>query len=376
MNNKIKHPVKFEDPITPDYLNSLIAKVDPSIRVEALKTAGSKEYGEQYVSTSGRAVIDVKYSKDSPADLPERLVMKITRAADKSMVPFEVISPLYSNEVNFYERIRPELTLEIPRCLGADFDDENKACFAILLEDLTSRGATFPNVTTAVSLDNMRAILSGLAKLHGAFWQSPRLLEGGDLSWVQTQEKGGVRDLLMEATTPFIAHEIETVQHKREMIQAIGKTGPELREGTLALHRHQQKLPFTLLEGDMHLGNTYFLPDGSAGFLDWQLMARGHAMHDVNYIITTGLSIEDRRNHEQELLRFYLDRLGEEGGFTPPTFEETWPDYCRCLEWGVYIGWLTCPVINYGWEINVMNHLRLITAYRDNDVKQRIKEIL
>jgi hypothetical protein len=376
MISKVQHPINFEDPITPDYINSLLAKVDPSIRIEALKSAGSKEYGEQFVSTSGRTVLDVKYTKDSPAGLPERLVMKITRAAEKSMVPFEMISPFYLNEVNFYERIRPELTLETPRCLGADYDHEKNACFAILLEDLTSRGGTFPNVTTEVTVDNMRALLSNLAKLHGHFWQSPRLLKGGDLDWVQTHEKGRVRDVLMEASTPFIQHEIDTVQHKREMIQAIGKTGPELHEGTLALHRHQQTLPYTLVEGDMHLGNTYFLPDGSAGFLDWQLTVRGHPMHDVNYIITTGLSIEDRRNHEQELVRFYLDCLGEEGGFIPPTFEQTWPDYCRCLEWGVYIGWLTCPVINYGWEINVMNHLRLITAYMDHDVKQRIKEIL
>jgi hypothetical protein len=43
--------------------------------------------------------------------------------------------------------------------------------------------------------------------------------------------------------------------------------------------------------------------------------------------------------------------------------------------WGVYIGWLTTPVVNYGWEINVMNHLRLTTAYEDLDTAKLISEI-
>lgn len=375
MTSKIKHPIKLQDPITPEYINSLIAEVDPSIRVESLKTAGSKEYGEQFVSTSGRAILDVKYTADSPPGLPERLVLKITRAAEKTMVPFDFISPLYQNEVNFYKHIRPELNLETPRCFGSDYDHENHACFSILLEDVTVRGAEFLNVTKHVSVENMRQLLATQAKLHAHFWQSPRLLKGGDLDWVQTQVDGAVAGLLMTAVAPFIQNEIDTVQHKREMIQAIGKTGPELLAGTLALHRHQQTLPYTLVEGDMHIGNTYRLPDGAGGLIDWQLMTRSHHMHDVNYIITTGLTVEDRRNHERDLLKFYLERLGAEGGFVPPTFEQTWPDYCRCLEWGVYIGWLTCPVVNYGWEINVINHLRLITAYNDHDVKKRIAEI-
>jgi hypothetical protein len=43
--------------------------------------------------------------------------------------------------------------------------------------------------------------------------------------------------------------------------------------------------------------------------------------------------------------------------------------------WGVYIGWLTTPVVNYGWEINVMNHFRLTTAFEDHDTARLIAEI-
>ena len=125
----------------------------------------------------------------------------------------------------------------------------------------------------------------------------------------------------------------------------------------------------------MHIGNTYLLPDGSGGLLDWQLTCRGHHMHDVSYLITTSLSVEDRRANEQELVRFYLDRLAAEGVTAIPSFEVSFTEFGRCLMWGVYIGWLTTPVVNYGWEINVMNHFRLTTAFEDHDTAQLIAEI-
>jgi hypothetical protein len=51
-------------------------------------------------------------------------------------------------------------------------------------------------------------------------------------------------------------------------------------------------------------------------------------------------------------------------------------EYRRTLVWGVYIGWLTTPVVNYGWEINVLNHLRLTTAYEDLETAKLVAEVL
>ena len=57
--------------------------------------------------------------------------------------------------VAFYKRIRPELTLEAPRCFGGDYDPET-TCFGLILEDLTTRGATFPNTTVRTTPDDTR----------------------------------------------------------------------------------------------------------------------------------------------------------------------------------------------------------------------------
>src|SRR3546814_3619924 len=117
------------------------------------------------------------------------------------------------------------------------------------------------------------------------------------------------------------------------MLQRWRTSGDELRQCVAKLHRHQQTLARTLLHGDTHLGNIYLLPDGRAGLLDWQLVVRGHHMHDVNYIVTTALSIGDRRNHERDLLAYYLDRLKAHGVAAAPDFVESWTEYKRCLVW-------------------------------------------
>ncbi|MGI4748741.1 MAG: phosphotransferase, partial [Janthinobacterium lividum] len=270
----------------------------------------------------------------------------------------------YANEVAFYRRIRPELDIEAPRCFGGAFDPSTSH-FGILLEDLTERDARFPNVTQPITPDIVRSLLDVLASLHARYWESPRFAT--DLSWVEGHVGGGVADLMNGLAPTYIQQEIDNENFKRELVQRLRTTGPELLAGVQTVQRHQATLACTLLHGDTHLGNTYLLPNNRGGLLDWQLMVRGHHMHDVNYLITTALSIGDRRTHERDLLAYYLDRLGSAGVAKPPSFDQAWREYGLTLVWGVYIGWLTTPVVNYGWEINVLNHLRLTTAYEDHE---------
>lgn len=358
------HPSTAEG-ITPDYVTGLLSEAHPGVVVEDVEVVDAKTYGEQMVSTAGRALLRLRYRGET--DLPTQLVLKIPRGVDTIMAPF------YANEVSFYRRIRPELAIEAPRCFGGAFDAETSS-FGLLLEDLTLRDVRFPNVTQPVTPETVRHLLDTLAALHARYWESPRF--SGDLAFVEAHVGGGVSELMNGAAPIVIQHEIDTENFKREMVQRLRTTGPELLAGVQAVQRHQAGLPQTLLHGDTHLGNTYILPDGRGGLLDWQLMVRGHAMHDVNYLVTTALSIGDRRAHERELLTYYLARLRAEGVVQPPSFEDAWREYRRTLVWGVYIGWLTTPVVNYGWEINVLNHLRLTTAFEDLETAKLVAELL
>ncbi len=362
----LDHPVSG-DGITTEYVNRILEESGKDFHVSAVRVTSEKTYGQQMVSTAGRALIEVDYAPGAPAGLPTQLVVKLARGVDEIMAPF------YRNEVAFYGRLRPELDLEVPQTLGGHFNPETKR-FAILLEDLSVRGARFPNALVPVTLDEVRSILDSHAALHAQYWDSPRLK--GDLDWIGTHTTGVIAEMQNIGATPFIQYEIDNQKFKTELVGALGSSGPELHAGMLALHRHHQTLPQTVLHGDSHIGNTYLTPQGKGGLLDWQLMVRGHHTHDVNYLITTALTIEQRRNHERELFAYYLDRLAAGGVTGLPAFEQSWLEFRRNLAWGLYYGWLTTPVLNYGWEINIVNHLRLYTAYQDHETGKLIKELM
>jgi aminoglycoside/choline kinase family phosphotransferase len=366
----IPFPTSAAD-LTLDMLNTIVGEQLPGVKLTGFDIVHAKEYGEQMVSTAGRAILDLHYAAGAPADLPKRVILKLA-FGENGPDYAGIVGPFYANEVNFYKKIRGELNLETPRTLGADYDPATSH-FGLLLEDLTQRGGSFPNVLQPVTVAQVRGVLDTLAKLHARFWESPRFKT--DLSWVQTHLEGKVSELLLGLSPALIQREIDTVSFKREMVQRLRTTGDDMLAGLKALHRHQLTLPQTLLHGDTHVGNTYLLPGDRGGLLDWQLMVRGYCMHDVSYLITTSLSIELRRANEQDLLKYYLEQLAANGVKNPPSFDTAWTELRRALHWGVYIGWLTTPITNYGWEINVMNHLRLTTAYEDHGTGKLIDQI-
>ena len=253
--------------------------------------------------------------------------------------------------------------------------DAASVTFGLILEDLTVNGVTFPNVTTPITVGYVESVLEQLAKLHATFWGSPRL--DGELSWLETHVSGDIFHFFMDPPRlpAHIVQEVRETQFKREMVERLGVTVDELYAFTSKVQQHQATLAPTLVHGDTHIGNTYMLADGTAGLIDWQLAVRGCFMHDVGYIIATSLSVGMRRQSERSLLAYYLEKLREHGVREPPSFDQTWQEYRRAQAWNVYIGWLTTPVVNYGWEITLMSHLRVMTAFEDLETAKAVRAL-
>jgi hypothetical protein len=233
-----------------------------------------------------------------------------------------------------------------------------------VLEDLGLRQATFGNVLVDVSLDSVRSVLAQIATAHGAVWDSHRF--ENDLAWVQPHTSGDLHTLFNHPglVPAMIRSQLDEEPFKAEIVASIGQDADSLREQVRRAQAYQATLPTTVVHGDLHVGNTYYLPDGTGGFIDWQLTSRGRFIHDVGYYLITSMPADVRRSHERELLAFYLDQLAATG-VTPPDLDAAWEEYRVAAAWCLYVGWLTTPVENYGWSINVVNHIRLATAYRD-----------
>jgi len=65
---------------------------------------------------------------------------------------------------------------------------------------------------------------------------------------------------------------------------------------------------------------------------------KGAWSHDFAYAMLTSLPVENRRSGENELLKFYLDRVRAKGG-NPPTPEAAWELYRRQTLY-TFVGWL------------------------------------
>ena len=280
--------------------------------------------------------------------------------------------PLYENEVNIYTRLGDEIAMTMPRCFGG-YRDHESLTFGLVLEDLRAAQVKFENVLSGLSAQDTAALLEQLAVLHVPYWNSPRF--NNELRWVQPHTSGPIHDLfsLDKGGVHFlIEHEIATHQFKRELVESTGQSSRSLAEQVARVQAHQATLPCTLLHGDAHVGNTYKTSGGERGYLDFQLSARGFCMHDVSYTIVTSLSVQDRRQHERDLINGYREKLIGLGVHAPPSLDALFEEHRRTMAWNLYIGWLTSPTENYGWEITVGNLIRLATAYRDLDSAKAI----
>ena len=359
-------PAEFDSRV----VEALIRTKHPDVIVASATVvdAATSTSDETRVSTAQRVTVDVSYGGTDNLHLPTRLTIKIARPGLGDI-------PLYDNEVNVYRRLADELPVLTPQCVGALRDKANSS-FAVVMEDLRMRGATFPTVLTPTEPEQVRVLLDQLAALHAHYWQSPRF--DTDMAWVLPHTNGPIHDMFThDAGVPMlIAWEVQTHQFKRELVESVGESAESLRHKVTAVQSHQATLPTTLVHGDCHIGNTFLLPDGRRGLLDWQLTARGHCMHDVGYLIITALSVQDRRRHEDELLAYYQRSLVGKGVSNPPSVDDLRDEYRMAAAWCFYIGWLTTPLENYGWEINVANQIRLATAYRDLESKNAIESRL
>jgi hypothetical protein len=371
----LKMPERPED-LSAAYLNELVGDLRPGLQVISADIVGIKSYGDAdnlaSVSTSAQVKLDVRYGGRSFPHLPQKLLAKVSFADDVGCSN-PILDAEFDNEVLFYNRLRQELDIETPLGLGGRYDSENKR-FVLLMEDLSPRAPHINSMMDDDDLSIVRAVLDTLARLHAHYWESPRFKT--DLSWVQNQVEGSLETLFAGFLRAHIVKELSREKFKREFAQQMGTTEAKLFAGTRALKRHQAMLPQTILHGDAHFANTYSLPSGMGGVLDWQVSARGFLMHDVGYFIQTALSVEARRKNERELLAFYRERLCAYGVTNAPDLESLWLEFRRSMIYGFHMGWLTAPRENYGWEVMVLGNQRTKTAYLDHDTGKLIEELL
>ena len=298
-------PIKPEE-IDAAWLTEALTERHPGVRVADVEVV------EFHEATNAHARLHITY--DEAAGAPAAMFCKLL-PLDPVRRESIAQSGMGRLEALFYATLASTVSMRVPAVYVTRHDDRDGS-FVLLIEDLRSTGCAVSDGTWSVPLDAAARALEDLADLHLHFLDPAR--RAAEAAWVPPTTRGGeygavlLRQALAEhrdRLSDDFAAIAEIYIDRRDELQALWQTEPT-----------------TVIHGDTHIGNLFF-DQGRTGFLDWGVIKVSTPLRDVSYFLTMAMAIDDRREHERDLLRHYLEiwnsRSGIEIGFdqawlTPP----------------------------------------------------------
>lgn len=346
---------KTWDDITPAWLTAALAGHHPGAVVGQV-TVVARDDG-----TNRRARLGVTYASGSG---PTTVFAKAADPAHKEMI--RMTSGMFHEPRLFTCGV--DLPLEHPVVYAALIDEDDYD-FVMIMEDLTARGADPRDATRPLSVEQAASGVRGLGRMHGRFW-GERVLDAPELNWLE----------------PFLPWDGMQYAPLHEALRRLGGDAP-VEVLSLTADRLIESIwkpyirtlttsPQTLLHGDPHIGNTYLLPDGELGFLDWQVARRGNWSLDLGYFLQGALTVEDRRASERDLLEQYRESLGLPADERPDA-DEIWLRYRASVAHGLAI-WLCTASAGELWQrpdIAIALAQRYSAAYADLQTADALVEV-
>jgi Phosphotransferase enzyme family len=258
--------------------------------------------------------VRIEYAPGSDAG-PTTVVLK-TASADENSRSAGVGLGVYDREVRFYQELAPRIGGPLARCHAAAIDEDG--WFTLLLEDVAP--AAQGDQIAGCGVEQARLAMGQLARLHAPLFADPQL---GATPWLN-QEMLLNQALMTQLLPGFLERHGERVtpEHQEVCRRFIASLDGWLND---------RRPPLGLVHGDYRLDNMLFgVEDAPRHFavVDWQTVGWGQVMTDVSYFLGGSLTVEDRRAHEQALVREYHDALHAHGvrGFG---WDQCWEGYRR-----------------------------------------------
>lgn len=266
----------------------------------------------------------------------------------------------YLNEIRFYNDLAAGVDIQVPRAYYAAIGEDGT--FTLLMQDLAP--AQVGDQIAGCSPEQALGAVVNLAGLHGPTWCDPELLtiEGMLPSGPEMGE-------MLEVTyPPAIEIFLDMLGDRISPEDTATLTAVTPLMPTWMSSRVEQ---FALLHMDYRLDNLLFEPDGTGVYaVDWQGLSVGHPLRDVAFFLSTGLSPEDRRAHEEDIVRAYHARLASYG-VTDYPWERCWEDYRFGVLQNIFITVFGCAYstrTERGDRMFLAMIERGCTAIRDLDV--------
>jgi Ser/Thr protein kinase RdoA (MazF antagonist) len=275
----------------------------------------------------------------------------------------------YRREADIFALLREHDDLAVPKMYGSESGDDPNYV-VIVLEEI--RDARTVSPTEGCSVDEATEVLRNIARIHSRFWNDHRVPSIGDIA--ESVERWGP-----PANHGWIA-----------LAERYGsKAGDALaqfewvKDNTLAWVEHRAGSPQTLAHGDFQPENVLFTnePTGKNVLIDWQFGGAGPGICDVAMFIISSLTVEERRTHEDSLLKTYHDVLTADGTFDY-SFEEMFFDYRAAAAMTLFkallkAGWTATPGSRSDiFEISDALFERTLAAAQDLAPVEALKEAM
>jgi len=211
-------------------------------------------------------------------------------------------------EVRFYQELAQEISedipLRIPRFTRAHHRPWD---FELVIEDLVSAGCRLIRPGDVITPDQAEHLLRVLAAMHAKFWEDRRL--DHELRWLTDLHR---REVMLGERLGRPLMEIGLLRAGSLVPRELHPGARRYASNRARMSQHLGRGPRTVVHHDCHPGNLFWTPEGEPGLLDWQLVRCGSWASDVAYLLATGLTPPDRREHGDELLEGYLAQLPQE----------------------------------------------------------------
>ncbi|AZG48261.1 hypothetical protein D7316_04878 [Gordonia insulae] len=296
------------DDLTASWLSELLRSEGHDVEIVSL---GVEPVGSGQMAGSFRLI--PTYAR--PVDLPPTLVAKIA-IGDRSQREFA--SGVFRNEVLFYRRLAPTLSAPVPRCHASALSVDSTE-FVLLLEDMAP--AVQGDQIAGCSPEQALAAAIAAAGMHAPRWCDTTLLDLPGLS-LPTHDDRVLMDSVLEPMAETFRARFQLSGRPAAAVDWLVATGGEWLE--------RRPSRFALIHGDLRVDNLLFGPDGSVTIIDWQTITVGNPLRDIAFLLSTSLTVDDRRAHERDILLAYHRRLGALG-VTDYTFDDCWSDYVDSL---------------------------------------------
>lgn len=248
--------------------------------------------------------------------------------------------------------------------------DRLRLDFLLVMEDLTRRGADPRDATRPMTVGQVTDGVRSLARLHARYWGLTNRTQPA-LKWLKAWRPSRGWQVGLRRCVPRALE-----RHRDALPDGIaGYSGDQVVDFWARFVAGLSRGPATLLHGDAHIGNTYVLPGDRVGFLDWQVARRGNWSQDMGYFLVGALTKEDRREHEEQLLRDYHAAL-ELPAAQRPSLDEVRLRYRASHAYGLAIWLSTLGSVGYQSEATSLALAqRFSAAFIDHDTLAALESV-